>query len=632
VAAANEDLRPGLNPLMTAEKHGGGETKHGGGGGGVGGRKSGVGEHLQGLIDKNDKDQASIMAYHDEHEKHMGVVDRVLGKHSVHRPGDKFKGAAYDPKTGFPIDPATGYAVDPITKMKIDPVTNRYLDETTRYPIDPDTGYARDPVTGAMFDPVRQSAVVFHYHDQIVNAPKETNHADVVLRSLLGNGGSDAAGGGGGHGGHGGDRLPNRRIEGEFEQLTGWRAPFREFPLFRGVGGAGAGVDAAPHAAAHGGAPGEAHGGAHASLLGHKAMVGSVKANFAILPQTRRHEKLAGPADLSRKYLQNKLTVRVNVLKAWEVIAATREGARRAANGAGRSAESKDGGGKGGDKRSSPSPTGNLYLRVRCGRPTENFRNVHGRNPTKEELDRARADELDLVHVPGGRKKKKGDGGGDAGDRFVVHWNTASPDFYKTFSLNVVLPGQAKLEVELWDHICDEDAALRKSYQTGSYNRAVDLSDTAGDVLLGRTEIDLENRWFSLDWRRLEHKPLERRTLWAPTSNHAQGKLEMWCDILPMDKAQYIIPRRLSPPKPMPFELRVIVWSARGVSFRRERYKRVSVTGEYVGRCRECDERSCGGVGGESEDGRGAKEIERERGGVCEEKRERCEWPPSECC
>ena len=92
----------------------------------------------------------------------------------------------------------------------------------------------------------------------------------------------------------------------------------------------------------------------------------------------------------------------------------------------------------------------------------------------------------------------------------------------------------------MWDHICDEDVALRKSFQSGAYDRGVDLSDTTGDVLLGRTEIDLENRWFSLDWRRLEHKPLERRMLWAPTSNHAQGKMEMWVDILPMDKAQYV--------------------------------------------------------------------------------------------
>ena len=85
-----------------------------------------------------------------------------------------------------------------------------------------------------------------------------------------------------------------------------------------------------------------------------------------------------------------------------------------------------------------------------------------------------------------------------------------------------------------------------------------------GDELVGSTEIALMDRAWSPSWQRDHRKrpPLERRSLRSRHSNHPQGYLEMWVDILTTDQAAKSPPIEIAPAPPIECELRVIVWEA----------------------------------------------------------------------
>lgn len=82
--------------------------------------------------------------------------------------------------------------------------------------------------------------------------------------------------------------------------------------------------------------------------------------------------------------------------------------------------------------------------------------------------------------------------------------------------MNAELPGASQLQINVKDH-----------------------DDIGTDDLIGRTVVDLEDRWFDARWQRLgrenrvselnrfrwDTKPLERRALYVPTSNNPQVKL-----------------------------------------------------------------------------------------------------------
>eukprot|EP00004_Rigifila_ramosa_P005707 TRINITY_DN16378_c0_g1_i1.p1 TRINITY_DN16378_c0_g1~~TRINITY_DN16378_c0_g1_i1.p1 ORF type:complete len:1467 (-),score=375.36 TRINITY_DN16378_c0_g1_i1:84-3968(-) len=117
---------------------------------------------------------------------------------------------------------------------------------------------------------------------------------------------------------------------------------------------------------------------------------------------------------------------------------------------------------------------------------------------------------------------------------------TCQPEFYKCYELQAILPGPSQLEIEVWDY---------------------DMIGT--DDLIGRTTIDLENRWFSKRWNKYAKKPVERRTLWIPTSNSPQGKVELWVDIIPLSEVPRTPKIDVSPPPKKDFEMRIIIWQAR---------------------------------------------------------------------
>jgi hypothetical protein len=127
-------------------------------------------------------------------------------------------------------------------------------------------------------------------------------------------------------------------------------------------------------------------------------------------------------------------------------------------------------------------------------------------------------------------------------DRYVKE--SLEPEFFESFEVPVEIPGDSHMEVEVWDY------------------------DGIGDDLIGRTVIDLEDRWFSKSWRKLAKKPVEFRTLKSPTSTAPQGKLELYLDILPAADARRVPMDNIKPPPPDPFEIRVIIWGVRDVTIK----------------------------------------------------------------
>ena len=74
-------------------------------------------------------------------------------------------------------------------------------------------------------------------------------------------------------------------------------------------------------------------------------------------------------------------------------------------------------------------------------------------------------------------------------------------------------------------------------------------------------KLDLEERYFSSIWKKFEKSPLEKRTIKHPVHG-PRGELEMWVEFLTSKDMSSMIP--IAPLQIMEFELRVIVWEAKG--------------------------------------------------------------------
>ncbi|CBN78812.1 conserved unknown protein [Ectocarpus siliculosus] len=129
-------------------------------------------------------------------------------------------------------------------------------------------------------------------------------------------------------------------------------------------------------------------------------------------------------------------------------------------------------------------------------------------------------------------------------------------DFYKCVEINGTLPGASQLEIDVMDY-----------------------DDIGRDELIGRTVIDLEDRWFDTRWQawgiqnrsedmnnmRFQTKPLETRTLLVPTSLAPQGQLRCWLDIMSAEDARAFPPDDVSLPPNRDFEVRVVFWKCKDV-------------------------------------------------------------------
>lgn len=55
------------------------------------------------------------------------------------------------------------------------------------------------------------------------------------------------------------------------------------------------------------------------------------------------------------------------------------------------------------------------------------------------------------------------------------------------------------------------------------------------DDLVGETKIDLENRFFSSNFRKLPEIPIETRYLYSPFSKEKRGEVKLFAEIIPIE-------------------------------------------------------------------------------------------------
>jgi hypothetical protein len=124
---------------------------------------------------------------------------------------------------------------------------------------------------------------------------------------------------------------------------------------------------------------------------------------------------------------------------------------------------------------------------------------------------------------------------------------TLNPYFGQVYEWkNISMPGTPALKVEVFD------------------------DDMLGDDPMGLTEIDVEERFFSEEWRKLGvgedsvvRRPSECRDLFLGESKITQGSIEMWIEIFPMSEQSWHPYVDISPPEKELFELRVVIWDAK---------------------------------------------------------------------
>lgn len=122
--------------------------------------------------------------------------------------------------------------------------------------------------------------------------------------------------------------------------------------------------------------------------------------------------------------------------------------------------------------------------------------------------------------------------------------NQQNPKFYYSCEFKATLPGTSMLKILFYDY------------------------DPIGfDEYIGRTEVDLEDRYFDRRWRDLVSYPIEKRDIRQDSFGSLEGTVKLWIEIDRLD-----IPERVSRPmldiSPIPdrlFELRVIIWDVDNV-------------------------------------------------------------------
>lgn len=86
--------------------------------------------------------------------------------------------------------------------------------------------------------------------------------------------------------------------------------------------------------------------------------------------------------------------------------------------------------------------------------------------------------------------------------------DTADPEFFKCYEFETSFPGAPVLEIEAWDY-----------------------DSFFSDDFIGKTELELDDRYLSTQWQALKDKPVEVRKLHHPESSQPQGFIRMWVEI-----------------------------------------------------------------------------------------------------
>eukprot|EP00923_Selenidium_pygospionis_P045367 GHVN01078366.1.p1 GENE.GHVN01078366.1~~GHVN01078366.1.p1 ORF type:complete len:1136 (+),score=118.27 GHVN01078366.1:709-4116(+) len=129
-------------------------------------------------------------------------------------------------------------------------------------------------------------------------------------------------------------------------------------------------------------------------------------------------------------------------------------------------------------------------------------------------------------------------------DKGHIRRQGVKPEFNRCYQVPVALPNHAIIEV------------------------AVMNAGSIKDEVIGKTHIDIEDRWFHPTFQALmqtDSIPIELRNLKLPGQLISYGSLRTWLEIMPHDVAQAKPITVLSSPDPEEFQIRVVLWRAKGI-------------------------------------------------------------------
>ena len=122
-------------------------------------------------------------------------------------------------------------------------------------------------------------------------------------------------------------------------------------------------------------------------------------------------------------------------------------------------------------------------------------------------------------------------------ERDIYQLDEPNPKFYKSYDFEGTFPGCSPLRIEVWDY-----------------------DEIFGDDLIGTTIIDLEDRYFSMEWQSLEDKPIEYRQLYHQSSSISQGVVKCWAEINPVGGHEPTV-WEIEEKPPEEFEVRICVFN-----------------------------------------------------------------------
>lgn len=94
----------------------------------------------------------------------------------------------------------------------------------------------------------------------------------------------------------------------------------------------------------------------------------------------------------------------------------------------------------------------------------------------------------------------------------------------------------------------------------------MDYDPLFSDDYIGKTEIDIESRFFDPNWQALAEKPIETRPLSCDEYFDSQGFVSLWVDIFDKkDDLKRNNPVFIKPKPASEFEMRLIVWESEGL-------------------------------------------------------------------
>ena len=96
---------------------------------------------------------------------------------------------------------------------------------------------------------------------------------------------------------------------------------------------------------------------------------------------------------------------------------------------------------------------------------------------------------------------------------------------------------------------------------------AYDYDDLFGDDLIGKTSIDIDDRYFTPAWQALEEKPIEARQIYHPRTALSQGVIRMWLDIEEASKGSEATGKvwKIESEPKNTYQVRVSIWGARNI-------------------------------------------------------------------